>query len=142
MDLNHRPPGPEPGALARLRYAPTNELGRTLPKREYQINIAPLWLLGRAAHGCLEPLPTVKLLGNLEYDLVPSKRERPRPFGERGLSFLYSVSVIELQRELYQPRPARLADLAERCAEPLGIWIQELYMVEGIEEFRPELERL
>ena len=22
MDLNHRPPGPEPGALARLRYAP------------------------------------------------------------------------------------------------------------------------
>src|SRR5215467_13011889 len=23
MDLNHRPPGPEPGALARLRYAPT-----------------------------------------------------------------------------------------------------------------------
>ncbi len=24
MDLNHRPPGPEPGALARLRYAPTD----------------------------------------------------------------------------------------------------------------------
>jgi hypothetical protein len=23
VDLNHRPPGPEPGALARLRYAPT-----------------------------------------------------------------------------------------------------------------------
>ena len=22
VDLNHRPPGPEPGALARLRYAP------------------------------------------------------------------------------------------------------------------------
>src|SRR5713101_8715764 len=27
MDLNHRPPGPEPGALARLRYAPTVTLG-------------------------------------------------------------------------------------------------------------------
>jgi hypothetical protein len=26
MDLNHRPPGPEPGALARLRYAPTAAL--------------------------------------------------------------------------------------------------------------------
>jgi hypothetical protein len=26
MDLNHRPPGPEPGALARLRYAPTIKL--------------------------------------------------------------------------------------------------------------------
>src|SRR5260370_2069719 len=26
MDLNHRPPGPEPGALARLRYAPTDKL--------------------------------------------------------------------------------------------------------------------
>jgi hypothetical protein len=25
MDLNHRPPGPEPGALARLRYAPTDK---------------------------------------------------------------------------------------------------------------------
>src|SRR5258705_4843712 len=24
VDLNHRPPGPEPGALARLRYAPKN----------------------------------------------------------------------------------------------------------------------
>src|SRR3984893_19133285 len=23
VDLNHRPPGPEPGALARLRYAPS-----------------------------------------------------------------------------------------------------------------------
>src|SRR6266705_4654879 len=26
MDLNHRPPGPEPRALARLRYAPTDKL--------------------------------------------------------------------------------------------------------------------
>ena len=31
MDLNHRPPGPEPGALARLRYAPTELLGRNRP---------------------------------------------------------------------------------------------------------------
>src|ERR1700676_5323075 len=28
MDLNHRPPGPEPGALARLLYAPTDKLRR------------------------------------------------------------------------------------------------------------------
>ena len=27
-DLNLRPPGPEPGALARLRYAPTDTLRR------------------------------------------------------------------------------------------------------------------
>src|SRR5260370_13954276 len=41
MDLNHRPPGPEPGALARLRYAPTDTLGRIVPpKRDSQINIA------------------------------------------------------------------------------------------------------
>jgi hypothetical protein len=31
MDLNHRPPGPEPGALARLRYAPTDKLRRIFP---------------------------------------------------------------------------------------------------------------
>src|SRR6267378_2652599 len=37
MDLNHRPPGPEPGALARLRYAPTaTRIPRT--KRELQLN--------------------------------------------------------------------------------------------------------
>src|SRR5712692_6713374 len=41
MDLNHRPPGPEPGALARLRYAPTDILGRNLPSQgDYQINTA------------------------------------------------------------------------------------------------------
>jgi hypothetical protein len=41
VDLNHRPPGPEPGALARLRYAPTIRSDACLvPKREYQINIA------------------------------------------------------------------------------------------------------
>ena len=41
MDLNHRPPGPEPGALARLRYAPTIPSGpHILPKRNSQINIA------------------------------------------------------------------------------------------------------
>ena len=31
MDLNHRPPGPEPGALARLRYAPTDAPRPTFP---------------------------------------------------------------------------------------------------------------
>ena len=31
VDLNHRPPGPEPGALARLRYAPTDKLKRKFP---------------------------------------------------------------------------------------------------------------
>src|SRR5260370_13488055 len=41
MDLNHLLPGPEPGALARLRYAPTVTLGRIVPpKRDSQINIA------------------------------------------------------------------------------------------------------
>ena len=30
MDLNHRPPGPEPGALARLRYAPTDRPRRSI----------------------------------------------------------------------------------------------------------------
>ena len=43
MDLNHRPPGPEPGALARLRYAPTRRmtLGENVrPKGDHQINIA------------------------------------------------------------------------------------------------------
>ena len=35
-DLNLRPPGPEPGALARLRYAPTM-LGKELPKQKLRI---------------------------------------------------------------------------------------------------------
>src|SRR5689334_20721035 len=30
VDLNHRPPGPEPGALTGLRYAPMDELPRRL----------------------------------------------------------------------------------------------------------------
>ena len=42
MDLNHRPPGPEPGALARLRYAPTEALRRKKrSKHNHQISIAP-----------------------------------------------------------------------------------------------------
>jgi hypothetical protein len=36
-DLNLRPPGPEPGALARLRYAPTATL-MLQTKRELQLN--------------------------------------------------------------------------------------------------------
>jgi hypothetical protein len=37
-DLNLRPPGPEPGALARLRYAPTDTLRRTFsPERQQQL---------------------------------------------------------------------------------------------------------
>src|ERR1700675_1383487 len=39
-DLNLRPPGPEPGALARLRYAPTQTLSHTWSERELQLNIA------------------------------------------------------------------------------------------------------
>src|ERR1700693_982786 len=39
-DLNLRPPGPDPGALARLRYAPTQTLSHTWPERELQLNIA------------------------------------------------------------------------------------------------------
>ncbi len=34
-DLNLRPPGPEPGALARLRYAPTTALGHTQKQPEW-----------------------------------------------------------------------------------------------------------
>jgi hypothetical protein len=30
VDLNHRPPGPEPGALARLRYAPNRTMLNSL----------------------------------------------------------------------------------------------------------------
>src|SRR5712664_464658 len=53
MDLNHRPPGPEPGALARLRYAPTDMLRRILlPKRDYQINIAHRSSLQRVTARC------------------------------------------------------------------------------------------
>jgi hypothetical protein len=38
-DLNLRPPGPEPGALARLRYAPTKRLEKMVRlKRDFQIN--------------------------------------------------------------------------------------------------------
>jgi hypothetical protein len=41
-DLNLRPPGPEPGALARLRYAPTaTRILQT--KRELQLNTGNCW---------------------------------------------------------------------------------------------------
>src|SRR5580658_2088872 len=42
MDLNHRPPGPEPGALARLRYAPTVYAQAAQNSRENQARIAQL----------------------------------------------------------------------------------------------------
>src|SRR5580658_2651635 len=42
MDLNHRPPGPEPGALARLRYAPTVHAQVAQNSRENQARIAQL----------------------------------------------------------------------------------------------------
>jgi hypothetical protein len=42
MDLNHRPPGPEPGALARLRYAPTEHARpHQRLERNHNISIAP-----------------------------------------------------------------------------------------------------
>jgi hypothetical protein len=41
-DLNLRPPGPEPGALARLRYAPTEPPRPQLRlERKHNISIAP-----------------------------------------------------------------------------------------------------
>jgi hypothetical protein len=42
MDLNHRPPGPEPGALARLRYAPTVCAQAAQNSRANQARIAQL----------------------------------------------------------------------------------------------------
>src|SRR6266478_3809622 len=41
-DLNLRPPGPEPGALARLRYAPTATL-ILQTKRDLQFNTGNCW---------------------------------------------------------------------------------------------------
>jgi hypothetical protein len=47
MDLNHRPPGPEPGALARLRYAPTGQLrAKGSSQAELQISTATSLRLG------------------------------------------------------------------------------------------------
>src|SRR6202051_4366026 len=48
-DLNLRPPGPEPGALARLRYAPTTRTRARQKKRpewNFQNNIALRPILG------------------------------------------------------------------------------------------------
>jgi hypothetical protein len=55
MDLNHRPPGPEPGALARLRYAPTDMLRPNFgnPSGDLQISIAPRLRLLHLAHKSL-----------------------------------------------------------------------------------------
>jgi hypothetical protein len=44
VDLNHRPPGPEPGALARLRYAPNlNNVGHQFtwvhPERQHTMSL-------------------------------------------------------------------------------------------------------
>src|SRR5438105_3807450 len=55
MDLNHRPPGPEPGALARLRYAPTGPLRA---KDSFRVELSeyhssPADGSGAASHQCL-----------------------------------------------------------------------------------------
>ena len=43
VDLNHRPPGPEPGALARLSHAPTLQLRPcVVPELDIQVNIRAL----------------------------------------------------------------------------------------------------
>jgi hypothetical protein len=74
MDLNHRPPGPEPGALARLRYAPTDKLGPNLrPKRDSQINIPPWLLLGRPSQALQIPSRLVAFV-----ILIPSHPDQPR----------------------------------------------------------------
>ena|SRR5579883_317044 len=53
VDLNHRPPGPEPGALARLRYAPTIAVYQsTMAKRGPQ----PRPALGRTARTAIRDL--------------------------------------------------------------------------------------
>src|SRR6267378_2329119 len=43
VDLNHRPPGPEPGALTGLRYAPRRSDSRTvgLSDREFLLHLSP-----------------------------------------------------------------------------------------------------
>src|SRR5579872_2864994 len=49
---------------------------------------------------------------------------------------------IQLQSELDQTRSARLADLTKCSAESAGTRIQKLCVVEGVEEFRAELDFL
>jgi len=41
VDLNHRPPGPEPGALARLSHAPTSRPDSLQPMRTFRIAYLP-----------------------------------------------------------------------------------------------------
>ena len=52
MDLNHRPPGPEPGALARLRYAPT--VRRNLSATNFASRLAQL-----STHGYTRLVPSL-----------------------------------------------------------------------------------
>src|ERR1017187_4493760 len=65
VDLNHRPPGPEPGALARLRYAPNlqniaAQFTWDRPERQLDIN----WpILGRVSRpGPLDFFPAMPSL--------------------------------------------------------------------------------
>jgi hypothetical protein len=55
VDLNHRPPGPEPGALARLRYAPTVRTRARIERAEWKIQNSI------AVHRSLERAPNAEL---------------------------------------------------------------------------------
>src|SRR4029077_16246439 len=69
-DLNLRPPGPEPGALARLRYAPTDTARTLRSKQGLQLNIA-------------RPIPerpsTVKRVQKRNLSRVPARRSTAEP---------------------------------------------------------------
>jgi hypothetical protein len=98
MDLNHRPPGPEPGALARLRYAPTDTLRPNFrPKQDSQINIASR---SRARQLYLRAISLLVglLIANRYWDLFETPRITlvAAVSGKRGKRYLKRQQLLEL----------------------------------------------
>ena len=116
--------------------------GESNPRpRDYETLALPLSYAGMEYYSCYGvPRKRVKTAQHL-YPRMP-RNQRPRPGCQSAAFFNSRVSVVELQRELHQSRTARLADLPKRSAESLVIGIQELSVVESVEHFATELDRL
>jgi hypothetical protein len=100
MDLNHRPPGPEPGALARLRYAPT-------------VSCRPSVYAGSGASATAVPRARLELLEALTMYFASPRQVRKPALHRRFSSHSVSLSST--------PQAAIVAARAAKALWPIQL---------------------
>src|ERR1700733_7443475 len=135
-DLNLRPPGPEPGALARLRYAPTPTLRRTFsPERQQQLitasSVASTRTHGPVQHPLVFNVSTAKK--------AAGESHPPAAIYRTGFPSLELVA----QCELHRARVRQQSSVIPECASVRDRWVYgrhvEPRQVQRVEHFPAEL---